>query len=35
VFVEPGVGAVAIPEDFWAAVEKIEGRPIPLAETRS
>ena len=29
VFVEPGVGAVPIPNDFWAAVETIEGREIP------
>lgn len=32
VFVKPGQGAVEVPEDFWAAVEKIEGRPIPVAE---
>jgi acyl-CoA thioesterase FadM len=32
VFVEPGAGAVEVPEDFWAAVEKIEGRSIPVAE---
>jgi hypothetical protein len=31
VFVEPGVGAVEIPEDFWAAVERLEGRRIPTA----
>jgi acyl-CoA thioesterase FadM len=32
VFVEPGKGAVEIPEDFWAAVEKIEGREIGITE---
>lgn len=32
VFVEPGKGAVEIPADFWANVEKIEGRSIPVAE---
>jgi len=32
VFVEPGKGAVEVPEDFWAAVEKMEGRSIPIAE---
>jgi acyl-CoA thioesterase FadM len=32
VFVEPGKGAVEIPADFWAGVEKIEGREIPVAE---
>jgi acyl-CoA thioesterase FadM len=32
VFVEPGKGAVEIPADFWAAVEKIEGRSMPVAE---
>jgi acyl-CoA thioesterase FadM len=32
VFVEPGVGAVGIPDDFWSAVEKLEGRSIPIAE---
>jgi acyl-CoA thioesterase FadM len=31
VFVEPGAGSVAIPDDFWAAVENIEGRSIPTA----
>jgi acyl-CoA thioesterase FadM len=35
VFVEPGTGAVAIPDDFWAAVERIEGRAIPVAEASS
>ncbi len=34
VFVEPGKGAVEIPEDFWEAVEKFEGRTIPVATTR-
>ncbi len=33
VFVEPGKGAVEIPADFWAAVEAIEGRRIPIAES--
>lgn len=32
VFVEPGKGAVEVPDDFWAAVEKIEGREIPVTE---
>jgi acyl-CoA thioesterase FadM len=32
VFIEPGRGAVEIPSDFWAGVEKIEGREIPVAE---
>ena len=30
VFVEPGKGAVEIPADFWAAIEAIEGRSIPV-----
>ena len=32
VFVEPGKGAVEVPEDFWSAVEEIEGRRIAVAE---
>lgn len=28
VFIKPGEGAVAIPDEFWAAVEKLEGRTI-------
>jgi acyl-CoA thioesterase FadM len=32
VFVEPGKGAVEIPDDFWSAVEKIEGHEIAIAE---
>jgi acyl-CoA thioesterase FadM len=32
VFVDPEKGAVEIPADFWAAVEQIEGRSIPVAE---
>jgi acyl-CoA thioesterase FadM len=32
VFVEPGQGSVEIPADFWAAVETMEGRSIPVAE---
>jgi acyl-CoA thioesterase FadM len=32
VFIEPGTGSVAVPEDFWAAVEALEGRTIPIAE---
>jgi acyl-CoA thioesterase FadM len=32
VFVEPGKGAVELPDDFWAAVERIEGHSIPVAE---
>jgi acyl-CoA thioesterase FadM len=35
VFVEPGQGAVEVPDDFWAAVEKIEGRRIPVTERQS
>jgi acyl-CoA thioesterase FadM len=31
VFVDPGTGAVPVPDDFWAAVENIEGRSIPIA----
>ena len=33
VFVEPGKGAVEVPADFWEAVEGMEGRSIPVAET--
>jgi acyl-CoA thioesterase FadM len=32
VFVEPGKGAVEVPADFWAEVEKIEGQEIPVTE---
>ena len=32
VFVDPEKGAVEIPADFWAAVERLEGRSIPVAE---
>lgn len=32
VFVEPGAGAVEIPADFWANVEQLEGREIPVTE---
>jgi acyl-CoA thioesterase FadM len=32
VFVDPGKGAVEVPDDFWAGVEKLEGRPIPITE---
>ena len=32
VFVEPGKGAVEIPDDFWAGVEALEGRTIPITE---
>ena len=32
VFVEPGKGAVEVPEDFWSAVQEIEGRLIAVAE---
>lgn len=35
VFVEPGTGAVEIPEDFWNAVEKVECREIPVTERTS
>ena len=35
VFVDPARGSVEIPADFWAAVEKMEGRSIPLAERPS
>jgi acyl-CoA thioesterase FadM len=33
VFVEPGKGAVEVPEDFWKAVEELEGRTIPVTAT--
>jgi acyl-CoA thioesterase FadM len=33
VFVDPARGAVEIPADFWAAVERIEGRSIPAPES--
>jgi len=32
VFVEPGKGSVEIPADFWAGVEALEGRTIPVTE---
>jgi acyl-CoA thioesterase FadM len=32
VFVDPKQGSVEIPADFWAAVEKLEGRSIPVVE---
>jgi len=32
VFVDPTKGSVEVPEDFWAAVEAIEGRCIPITE---
>jgi hypothetical protein len=32
VFVEPGAGAVPVPDEFWAAVERIEDRSIPISE---
>jgi acyl-CoA thioesterase FadM len=32
VFVEPGKGSVEVPPDFWEAVERIEGRAIPVTE---
>ena len=32
VFVEPGKGAVEIPAEFWAKVEELEGREIPVTE---
>jgi len=34
VFIHPGhgVGAIAVPDDFWAEVERIEGRSIPAPE---
>lgn len=35
VFVEPGAGSVAVPDDFWAAVEKIEGHSIPVSERQA
>ena len=35
VFVDPSQGAVEIPQDLWASVEKIEGRQIPIAERTS
>jgi acyl-CoA thioesterase FadM len=35
VFVEPREGAVEIPQEFWSAVEGMEGRRIPIAERQS
>lgn len=35
VFVEPGKGAVEVPDDFWAAVEAIGGRSIPTTERQA
>ena len=35
VFVDPGKGAVEVPEDFWSAIEGIEGRSIPVTERQS
>lgn len=35
VFVDPQKGAVEIPEDFWASVERLEGRSIQPAERAS
>ena len=35
VWVDPEKGAVEVPEDFWAAVERIEGRAIPVTERTS
>jgi acyl-CoA thioesterase FadM len=35
VFVEAGKGAVEVPEEFWTAVERIEGRSIPVAARSS
>ena len=32
VFVEQGKGSVEIPADFWAGVEALEGRTIPVTE---
>lgn len=32
VFVEPGKGSVEVPQDFWEAVERMEGRTIPVTE---
>jgi len=32
VWVEPGKGAVEIPDDFWRNVEAMEGREIPVTE---
>jgi len=32
VFVDPEKGAVEVPDDFWAAVEKLEGHSIPITE---
>jgi hypothetical protein len=32
VWVDPKKGAVEVPEDFWAAVEKLEGHAIPVTE---
>ena len=35
VFIVPGQGAVEVPEDFWAGVEKLEGKSIPITERKS
>jgi hypothetical protein len=35
VFVVPGQGAVEIPDEFWAGVEALEGREIPIAERKA
>ncbi len=35
VFVDPAKGSVEVPGDFWAAVEKLEGRSIPVTERRN
>jgi hypothetical protein len=35
VFIEPGKGAVPIPEAWWAAAEAIEGRSIPVTERKA
>ena len=35
VFIEPGKGSVGVPEDFWEAVEAIEGRSIPVTERQA
>jgi acyl-CoA thioesterase FadM len=32
VFIDPGTGAVPIPDDWWAAVERLEGTTFEIAE---
>ena len=32
VFIDPGTGAVPIPDDWWAEVERLEGTTFEVAE---